>query len=171
MTARVGARASRNKDLIAPPGPRPARAIAGRRGGRRQFSTLSANRAETAEPEFLRCARAFQVEFDYVYRALRRHGVRHQDAPDLVQEVFLVMWRRWQEFDASRELRPWLAGIAFKVAHGHHRRFARREIPSDELDPAADTPGPEDELTQARARALVLVALERLPEKYRSVLV
>jgi RNA polymerase sigma factor (sigma-70 family) len=135
------------------------------------ISRLSANRAETAEPEFLRCARAFQVEFDYVYRALRRHGVRHQDARDLVQEVFLVMWRRWQEFDDSRQLRPWLAGIAFKVAHSHHRRFARREIPSDQLDPAADTPGPEDELTQSRTRELVLVALERLPEKYRSVLV
>jgi hypothetical protein len=94
--------------------------------------------------------------------------VQRQDAADLAQEVFLVMWRRWDEFDAERQLRPWLAGIAFKVAHGHHRRFARKELPTDALDPATDGPGPEDELAHARARELVLAALgvraTRLPE-------
>jgi hypothetical protein len=45
---------------------------------------LSASRAP-AEPEFVRCASAFQAEFDHVYRALRRHGVRDEDARDLVQ--------------------------------------------------------------------------------------
>jgi RNA polymerase sigma-70 factor (ECF subfamily) len=97
--------------------------------------------------------------------------VRRQDTADLAQEVFLVMWRRWAEFDPQRGLRPWLAGIAFKVAHGHHRRFWRREIPSDPLDPPTDAPGPDDEAAHARARELVLGALARLPEMYRSVLV
>jgi RNA polymerase sigma factor (sigma-70 family) len=124
-----------------------------------------------AEPEFLRCARAFEDECDYVHRALRRHGVRRQDAADLVQEVFLVMWRRWPQFDRGRPLRPWLAGIAFKVAHAHHRRFCRREIPSDGVDPAADAPAPDEQLARARARSVALSALEHLPEKYRSVLV
>jgi RNA polymerase sigma-70 factor (ECF subfamily) len=132
---------------------------------------LSAKRADPGDPEFFRCVRAFEAECGHVHRALRRHGVHRQDAPDLVQEVFLVMWRRWGEFDASRELRPWLAGIAFKVAHGHHRRFWRREIPSEAVDPATDRPGPDDQLAHARARDLVLSALDRLAEKDRSVLV
>jgi RNA polymerase sigma-70 factor (ECF subfamily) len=115
--------------------------------------------------------RAFEAECDHVYRALRRHGVSRQDAPDLVQEVLLVMWRRWGEFDTGRALRPWLAGIAFKVAHAHHRRFWRREIPSEGVEPAAAEPGPEERLAHARAQELFLRALERLPDGYRSVLV
>lgn len=138
---------------------------------RSESTDLSARPAELAEPEFLRCARAFEAECDYVHRALRRHGVQRQDAVDLVQEVFLIMWRRWPHFDQGRELRAWLAGIAFKVAHAHHRRFCRREIPSDTIEPAADGPGPDDQLAHARARELALSALEGLPEKYRSVLV
>jgi RNA polymerase sigma-70 factor (ECF subfamily) len=133
--------------------------------------SLGALQAEVAEPEFLRCARAFEAECDYVHRALCRHGVRRQDAADLVQEVFLVMWRRWGHFESDRPLRPWLAGIAFKIAHAHHRRFSRREIPSDMIEPVADTPGPDDQLAHTRARQLVLAALARLPEMYRSVLV
>jgi hypothetical protein len=64
-----------------------------------------------------------------------------------------------------------LSGIAFKVAYGHHRRFCRREIPTDGIEPTALGPGPEDQLVHARARQVVLRALGRLSEKDRSVLV
>src|SRR5688572_23766418 len=128
-------------------------------------------RALSGGPPFANCVRAFEEEFDYVYRALRRHGVTAHDAEDLAQDVFLVMWRRWADFDADRPLRPWLAGIAFRVAHDHLRR-RWREVPGGQLEAEEDrAPHGEERLAASRARALVLRALTGLPERHRAMVV
>jgi RNA polymerase sigma-70 factor (ECF subfamily) len=114
---------------------------------------------------------AFDEEFDYVYRSLRLHGVAAHDAEDLAQEVFLVMWRRWADFDAERPLRPWLAGIAFRIARDHRKR-RWRETPAGSLDAQEDlAPQADERLASSRARELVLRALTRLPEKHRTMIV
>jgi RNA polymerase sigma factor (sigma-70 family) len=121
-------------------------------------------------PEFTTCVRAFAEEFDFVYRAVRRHGVSPSDAEDLVQDVFVVMWRRWADFRTDRPLRPWLAGIAFHLAQKHGRR-RRREVAGTEMDPPDEGPQPEDRLAAAHARRLVLRALAALPDRHRAPIV
>jgi RNA polymerase sigma-70 factor (ECF subfamily) len=123
-------------------------------------------------PRLQRCVRAFEDELDFVCRTLRRHGVPPADVPDLAQEVFIVMWRRWSEFDQSRSLRPWLAGIAWRVASGHRRRQPP-EVPFAGAELERVDPGPhgEEGLAAARARRLVLQALDALPAPYRTVLI
>ena len=116
------------------------------------------------------CLRAFGSEIGFIYRSLRRHGVRPADAEDLIQDVFLVMWSRWSEYQPSRPLRPWLAGIVYKIAHRHvdrRRRFAPQEAPELE-DPA---PGQDEQLARAHAFALVIRALDRLPAEQRAAVV
>jgi RNA polymerase sigma factor (sigma-70 family) len=116
------------------------------------------------------CGGVFSSEFDYVLRTLRRHGVQARDAEDLVQDVFLVLCRRWSDYDPARPLRPWLAGIAFKIAHRHHQAPRNREIPCEDLE-ATDERDSADELLAAWAlRAQVRSALAALSEKYRRVL-
>jgi len=108
-----------------------------------------------------------------VYRTLRRYGVRGIDAEDLTQEVFLVAWRRRSDFDGSRPLRPWLAGIAFKLAHERRRRPGpqAREV-LDEARAAAEPTYPTElEAESMDARALVLRGLAALPEHQRAVLI
>jgi RNA polymerase sigma-70 factor, ECF subfamily len=114
-------------------------------------------------------ARLFERELDYVYRSLRRHGVPAAHAEDLAQDVFVGVCRRWGELDSSRPLRPWLAGIAFRVATEYHRRSNRR---------IGDTPGVGDDDTTIdltptgdQARNLVLSALERLTPEERAMIV
>jgi RNA polymerase sigma factor (sigma-70 family) len=130
--------------------------------------------AATPPPPFTACLRSFEEEFDYVYRALRRHGVSAIDAEDLVQDVFVVMWRRWSDFETDRPLRPWLAGIAFRVAR-HHRRRNGREVPGGDLDldlePERPRSDEDDAFAAADARDLVLRALARLPERHRTPIV
>ncbi len=116
------------------------------------------------------CFDAFQKEFDYLCRTLRRLGVRPEDVEDEVQEVFLVLHRKWVEYDASRPLRPYLFGIAFRVVAARRRR-ARREIPGSLDDLESPAPGPEAALDRARSRALVLKALDRVPLTRRAVFV
>jgi RNA polymerase sigma-70 factor (ECF subfamily) len=125
--------------------------------------------ASDASAELPGCYRAFETELDFVHRMLRRSGASRADADDLAQEVFLVLWRRWDDYDPRRPLRPWLAGIIFRVAHDHFRR-TRREVPSGFVD-REDPRSPLDDLATARARALVLRALSALPERQRAVMI
>ncbi len=130
---------------------------------------VSASPAELAV-DFVTCVGVFEDEFDFVHNALRRHGISESDAEDLVQEVFLVMWRRWSQFDRTRPMRPWLAGIAFRVAYNHRQRVGR-EVPIGFVDREDETPDPEERLQTDKARSLVRRVLGSLPEKHRFLIV
>lgn len=116
------------------------------------------------------CLDAFQRELEYVFRTLRRLGVSPSEVEDLAQEVFLALRRSWNDYDAGRPLRPYLFGIAFRVASAHQRKRSR-EIAFGVVEPGDSGPGPDDALQTKQARALVLAALERIPLARRGVLV
>jgi RNA polymerase sigma-70 factor (ECF subfamily) len=116
------------------------------------------------------CFNAFQSEFDYLCRTLRRLGVRPEDIEDEAHEVFLVLNRKWPDFDRSRPLRPYLFGIAFRVVASHKRK-QQRELPQALDEAAGHAPRPDEALEAAHARALVLAALSRVPLLRRAVLV
>jgi RNA polymerase sigma factor (sigma-70 family) len=116
------------------------------------------------------CVRAFRAHFDFVHRALRRYGAQAADLDDLIQEVFVALWLRWEQFDRRRPLKPWLAGIAFRLARNHARR-RRHEVREEPLEIEDPLQQGEETVVAAQNRALVLTALGRLPEKYRLPLV
>jgi len=116
------------------------------------------------------CFDAFQREFDYLCRTLRRLGVPADEVEDQVHEVFLVLARKWREYDASRPLRPYLFGIAFRVVAAFRRKH-RRERPSELAEPVDSRPRPDEALEAAFARGLVLSALTQVPLPRRAVLV
>jgi len=118
-----------------------------------------------------RAAAAFDQEFDHVYRTFRRLGVPRADAEDLAQDVFVVMCRRWSDFQTDRPLRPWLTGIAHHVARDHARKHSRREVATADIEHEDEAPWPDAQLASARARQLALQALAMLSEHHRSVLV
>lgn len=64
---------------------------------------------------------AYREHFGFVWRALVRLGVPWDEAEDAVQEVFVVAYRRWGNFDGRSTRRTWLFAIARRVA-SHHRR-------------------------------------------------
>jgi RNA polymerase sigma-70 factor (ECF subfamily) len=111
-------------------------------------------------------------EYPYVVRTLKRRGVKGTDCDDLAQEVLLVAWRRWSDFDGARPLRPWLVGIAVRVAR-YYRREKLRQLDTPEAVPelADDKPSAESDVASARDRALVMVALEQLAPKHRALIV
>ncbi|HEX3902753.1 MAG TPA: sigma-70 family RNA polymerase sigma factor [Polyangia bacterium] len=116
------------------------------------------------------CLDAFQRELDYVYRTLRRLGTSPSEVEDLAQELFLVLRRAWSEYDPGRPLRPYLFGIAFRIASAHQRKRSR-EVAFGIVEVDDTGPAPDDALQIKQARALVLEALERIPLPRRAVLV
>ncbi|MBK6520233.1 MAG: hypothetical protein IPG04_40425 [Polyangiaceae bacterium] len=85
----------------------------------------------------------------------------------------MVVHRELARFDPARPIRPWLFGIAFRVA-SDHRRLARvrREVPTAQVpDAAALAESAEAHLERADDRALVLAALAALDLERRAVIV
>jgi RNA polymerase sigma-70 factor (ECF subfamily) len=127
-----------------------------------------------SEPTILssveRSGRGFRVEFEYVQRTLRRLGTDRSEVDDLAQEVFLVLHRRWSEFDQSRPLRPYLFGVAVRIALANQRKRAR-EVAFGNVELSDDGPDPEETLSNQQTRALVQAALKRIPLPRRTVLV
>jgi RNA polymerase sigma-70 factor (ECF subfamily) len=116
------------------------------------------------------CLEAFQQEVAYVYRSLRRLGTAPSEVEDLAQEVFLALCRAWPTYDASRPLRPYLFGIAFRIAIPYLRK-RRREVTLTLVDLPDTAPGPDDLLAAKKKHDLLLTAIERVPLRRRVVLV
>jgi RNA polymerase sigma-70 factor, ECF subfamily len=124
----------------------------------------------TILPSVARSGRGFRIEFEYVQRTLRRLGTDRSEVDDLAQEVFLVLHRRWSEYDQSRPLRPYLFGVAVRIALANQRKRSR-EVAFANIELSDDTPGPEEVLSNKETRALLQVALKRIPLPRRTVLV
>lgn len=103
-------------------------------------------------------------------RTLRRLGVTPDDVEDLAQEVFLILRRTWPQYDTTRALKPFLFGIAFRVAAAH-RRKRWREVPFAIIDEPDRGPSADRTIEANQARAIVLEALNKIPLKRRAVLV
>lgn len=117
-------------------------------------------------------AAVYAREFDWVWHSLRRLGVAPRNLPDVTHDVFVVVHRRASTWDRTRPLRPWLFGIAWRVARDHlalHRN--RRESVDDALDPPDSAPSPDQRLERARALDLVHTALQTLDLDRRAVFI
>lgn len=117
-------------------------------------------------------AGVYRAHLDYVWASLRRLGVQPSDLEDVAHEVFLVVHRKLGEYDRARPLRPWLFGIAYRIASEHRRKVAKRAAQELEDELAASASGsPEHQAVKREAIALARKALDTLDEEARAVFV
>lgn len=119
----------------------------------------------------LQLDRLYAEEMPFVYGFLVRLGGRGADLEDLAHDVFVTAVRKWDSYDPARPVRPWLLGIAFRVASD----FRRKKVPTPEgaevPDVADPARGPEARVEQREARDLIDEALESLEPDRRAVFV
>lgn len=120
------------------------------------------------EAEF---AAAYREHHAFVWRILRHLGVPELLIDDVLQDVFLVAYRRWDRVDPASSLRSWLYGIARRVSADLRRGARRREARLAAVEPPAEQPGPEDMLAEAQAADFVDRFLAGLGEDQREVFV
>lgn len=147
-------------------GPRAAATMA----ERVQSAVSMAPRA--AVPDDAEFAAAYDAEFEAVWLYLRRLGVPEADVEDAVHDVFVVAHRRYGAYDRSRPLRPWLLGIAFRIAAQWRRRH-RLEVTVADPEPerADDSRAPDELAASEQARSRLQAALGRLDIHQRAVVV
>lgn len=97
-----------------------------------------------------------------------RHIVgTHQDADDVVQNAFIKVWQKLDEFRGDAKLNTWLHRIVVNEALDHLRRERKHSEETDTTalaDSFADTYFDGDE-----AERLLRTAMEQLPEAQRAV--
>src|SRR6476620_3200252 len=71
----------------------------------------------------IQIARFQQPVYNLVYRLMDDPG----DASDVVQEVFLKIFRNIHNFRGQSSLKTWIYRIAFNEAHNHRRWFSRHK--------------------------------------------
>jgi RNA polymerase sigma-70 factor (ECF subfamily) len=111
----------------------------------------------------------FDRELPYVWTTLRRLGIPEKDREDLCHEVFVRVYRRLDEYDATRPVKPWLCAFAVRVASEHRRRaHVEREALGGAEDVAGLAVAPA---VASEEKQLVDLALEGLDLDRRAVLV
>jgi RNA polymerase sigma-70 factor (ECF subfamily) len=110
----------------------------------------------------------YRANVDFVWRSLRRLGVRDSALDDATQEVFLVVHRRLHEFRPGSSIKAWLFAIAQRAA-SDQRRWVRRKgnlLPLHDEVPASAS-SPLDNAITRQATDRVLEFLEQLDEPRR----
>ncbi len=116
-------------------------------------------------------AAAYREQHAFVYRILRHLGVPPAQVDDRLQDVFLVVYRRWHTLDPAVSLRSWLYGIARRVAATQHRGDRRTQRRLEAVPPPLAEPGPEQLLAQAQAADFVDQFLAGLDPERREIFV
>ncbi|WP_438023314.1 RNA polymerase sigma factor [Sorangium sp. So ce233] len=112
----------------------------------------------------------------YVLRVLWRMGVPARNLRDVAQDVFLVVHRRFEEYDPRLPIKAWVAGIASHLALRHQRLARnRRELLArseaeriDVADPGCDA---EELCARAETQRIVRTLVQGIEGDRRVVFI
>lgn len=143
--------------------------------------------AETASSDARPTAvfdRLYRDHVDRIFRFAQRLCGQTEDAKDLVQDTFLNAYRGLGRFRGEAQVSTWLYTIASRACLRMRRKRKgepERELSLDEFIPTSNgefrlqipTEGltPEEALANKQLRSALDHAIQRLPRKYRLVLV
>lgn len=108
---------------------------------------------------------------DRVFAICLRIMRRREAALDAVQDTFLTVFRKADQFRGDSRFSTWLYRVAVNTCYDHLRRAKRR--PADPLPDTHDPPdtGADDRLAAVELRPGLTAALAELQEEYRAAIV
>jgi RNA polymerase sigma-70 factor (ECF subfamily) len=145
----------------------------------RALDATAGTRPAPAEVESLVFDDVYEAHFDFVWRSVRRLGVHDDAVDDVVQEIFIVVDRRLQEFEARSSLKTWIFGVALRIVRDHRRQVRRksphslRPEPPDDPETLSDKAerGPHESAAKAEAVRVLRQILDELDDDKREVFV
>lgn len=128
-----------------------------------------APRAVVVTPPF---AEVYEAHFDFVWRSARRLGVPEASLDDVVQDVFVTVYRRLDDFEGRSSLRTWIFGVLRRVVGDLRRTQRRKPTEALQTDPSAPAEqGPLERVAQAEAARFLQGVLNTLDDERREVFV
>ncbi|MDP3503824.1 MAG: sigma-70 family RNA polymerase sigma factor [Myxococcales bacterium] len=131
-------------------------------------STLELGATATTDAEVASFDALYEKYAPFVWRTLRGFGVAQGDIADAVQEVFLIVHRRLDDFEGRSSLRTWLCSITLGVARNATRKRRREHAAHSSFAAGARAHGQSGAV---EAIDLVNVVLDELDEDKRLVFV
>jgi RNA polymerase sigma-70 factor (ECF subfamily) len=115
---------------------------------------------------------AYAEHVSFVWRCVRRLGVREHEVEDAAQDVFVIAHRKWSTFEARASERTWLFEICRCVTADRRRKaHTWREELCGELPELDVEPGALGVLAARDARRCLDALLERLDGPRRETFV
>ncbi|MGJ8680348.1 RNA polymerase sigma factor [Paraglaciecola sp.] len=104
-----------------------------------------------------------------IYNYGMRMTGKNEDALDLMQEVFISVFRNLSTYRGEGSFKGWL----FRIAHFRCIEFYRRKKPmqglEDEPEPVCADPGVDDSLSTHQENKQLIEAMQQLPLAQKSV--
>jgi RNA polymerase sigma-70 factor (ECF subfamily) len=143
---------------------------------------------EMSDKELIACIREGQeVCFDDLFGRYRsklffylRHFVgSREEAEDLLQNVFVKAYEKFDTFDARRAFSSWIYRIAHNEAVNYIKKKNKKTMLSwedivstkDQLESSSQERSPQEAWIRKEVRNEVQLALNKISEKYREVLI
>lgn len=113
--------------------------------------------------------------FVYIYHLSRNR----EEAEDILQNVFIKVLKNVKSFDVERKFSSWIYRIAHNESVNYIKRKSSKKFISlddistvkDKLETSSDEESPDEFWFRRELRRDMHVALDKLPQKYREVLV
>jgi RNA polymerase sigma-70 factor (ECF subfamily) len=114
----------------------------------------------------------FDAHSAAVGRTLRYLGVPESDLRDAAQEVFLVVDRRYIEFEGRSRLGSWIRQICVRIAYAYRRRRRRRREEVVAQPPERSVDAEQHTGIERRdQRVLLTRLLDALDDDHRAIIV
>ena len=112
-----------------------------------------------------------------LYRALERQVYRFvlskmndpHEAADILQDVFIEIWRSAGRFEGRSAVKTWVFGIAFRKTIDAHRRKGRIDLTDTPPEEEDDSPDMASCIAASQEADHVRACLETLSDGHRSV--
>jgi RNA polymerase sigma factor (sigma-70 family) len=124
--------------------------------------------AATREQAFTRIVKKYQEK---LYWHIRRMVISHDDADDVLQNVFIKAWKGLEQFREDSQLYTWLYRIATNESLTHIDKTKRKSTLNydDIAGNLADKVVAESNFNGNRLEWKLQLAIQALPEKQRAV--
>jgi RNA polymerase sigma-70 factor (ECF subfamily) len=123
-------------------------------------------------------AEIYEAHFTFVWRSARRLGTPEANLDDAVQEIFMIAFRRQDEFEGRSSIKTWLYGIVFNVVRSQRRELAKKHPEGIDGERRADpdvlvdgTDGQEERASKREAARVLDRFLDGLDDDRRAVFV
>jgi RNA polymerase sigma-70 factor, ECF subfamily len=125
-----------------------------------------------SDADFSQFEALYRQQFAFAWRSLRRLGVPERDLGDAAQDVFLVVYRKFQQLELQRSPASYVYAVCLRIASERRRSAVQRheQLAQDSIDQKEAVPVHDAEREQlAERRALLEAALNEMSLEQRAV--